>query len=635
VKEKKSRKAYRSKDGLGRSGAALAAVLLMSLILIGFVAAVGLLSRRDIALVNIRQWEKQAKYAAHAGLMRALGELQPPNTSWEAGFDKVPMPDDPQLSYSVEVFNNYDGSKGLPGAWAPDGTTFVPRGAVWLRSVGIVGDRHTEGVAGLVGLAGNFRPTFDHALFGDSRVEVNAGSQISAFNSETGAPIAAPDGASIMSNASGTPAIRVTGAGTVVQGNAISGVSSDPLDPSVIEVSGGATVNQKLAADETTKILPFELARPAGIFLGNNLTLDGVTYQLPGHDPADPASPAGNYDMISLSNGATLELAAGTYFVSEIQVSGGSKIVLQSNVDEQHPVVIYVDRAVTILGNSEIGRSSPPLASEFLEAPRRLQVYFRDDPVTPAANHLLAMSGQCKAFMVCAGPRLQATISDQSELYGALMAGSATLAQASKVVYDARLEGVLMDGQGKLTILSTEDVSKEVAALVAQEEPVPPGSAVGAMPAGPGPGALASNIAPAPVVVVGPDGGIAGGAPAGPPAATADAALDAAANSLYAAGADYAALIAAFQADYQAAMLDMISSPEYVIGTTQLAALGTSTMYNTALNQFSTDINALVAAQGPDLAAAAAAYQAAADAYVAAGGTTTDVAAVGGFEAGL
>jgi hypothetical protein len=614
---------------------ALAMVLMMCLILIGFVVAVGLLSRRDIALVNVRQWEKQAKYAAQAGLMRALGELQPPNTGWDAGFDKVAMPDNPELAYTVDVFNNYDGSKGLPGAWAPDGTTYVPKGAIWLRAVGIVGERHSEGVAGLVGLAGNFRPTFDHAIFGETLVEVNAGSQISAFSSETGALVAAPDAASIMSNAGGTPAIRVTGAGTAVQGSAISGVSSDPLDPAVIEVSGGATVNQKLAADETTKLLPFEIARPAGIHIGNNLTLDGVTYQLPSHDPADPTSPPGNYDSISLTNGATLELSAGTYFVSEITVSGGSQIQLQSNVDEQHPVVIYVDRTVTILDSSEVGRSSPPLGSDLLEAPRRLQIYFRDDPATPGASHLLTVSNQCKAFMVAAGPGLQATISGQSELYGSLMADSATLAQQGKVIYDVRLEGVLLDGQGKLTILSTEDVSKGVAALVAQEDPVPPGVAAGAMPAGPGPGALAANTAPAPVVVVGADGGVAGGAPAGPPAATPNAALDAAANSLYAAGTDFSALMAAYQADVAAAHFAMISSTDWNTAMLSLTVSGTHDALSAVQGQLALELMSLQAAQGPALADAAAAYQAAADAYVAAGGTVDDVYAVGGYGPGL
>ncbi len=175
----------------GRDGIVLFAVMLAALLLIGLVGSVGILTKQNVRDIGKQVTTRRAHYAAQAGLAAGVAQLTPPagNLAWDLGLNPTPLSTDPGATYEVEVFNNIDGLKGDPGAWAPDGETWVPAGAAWLRSVGKV-NAETAGSAGLFALAGFFRPRFDHAAFGVASVVVDQSSSVIAYNSDgTTAPL--------------------------------------------------------------------------------------------------------------------------------------------------------------------------------------------------------------------------------------------------------------------------------------------------------------------------------------------------------------------------------------------------------------------------------------------------------------
>lgn len=120
-------------------GIVLLAVCVVVFLVLAAVIAMGMTSSENLASVALSVYEKQAIYAAEAGIRDSLLQLRASST-WGAGgpgviptgFSNKAVPGQSEVSYTVAVTNNHTGSGPLT---ADDGTS-IPAGCVYLRSTG-------------------------------------------------------------------------------------------------------------------------------------------------------------------------------------------------------------------------------------------------------------------------------------------------------------------------------------------------------------------------------------------------------------------------------------------------------------------------------------------------------------------
>ena len=286
----------------------LLTVMFAALLLVSFVGAVGVLTKKNLSDVGRQVLRSRARYAAKAGVSAVISQLSSAPT-WEVGYTNVPLTTDPQANYTVEVFNNWDGTKS-PNL-APDGITWVPPGSVWIRAIGKVNET-VDGSAGLLAIAGNFRPRFDHAVFGVRQVNVSGGSQILPYSSDPINFPTVPDSAHVGSSALGSPCLAIDG--SIIQGAAISGVSSDENSPGVISITGGSTITGgRQSAEESKSVKAFQPGNTPD--LARDLTLAGAGNHFNlehGGTIAPPATETGTYGNVVIQDGANLVLRGTT-----------------------------------------------------------------------------------------------------------------------------------------------------------------------------------------------------------------------------------------------------------------------------------------------------------------------------------
>jgi hypothetical protein len=432
-------------------GSALISVLMMSLVLFAFVIAISILMNQRFHSINLRQAQSRAKFAAQAGVTRSLQELSN-NIFWDAGFGATPLEGDAELTYQVEVFNNFSGTDGQ---YAPDGKTWVPQGTVWVRSVGTMG-QVSSGSVGLIGMVGQYRPTFDHAVFGDRQVTITGTSLIQN--------VAGGGQADVGSNALGGPAIQIT-SGSSVSGKALCAPTADPSDPQVILVSG-ATVGGKEAANETKVVLPFP--NKTGVLDPNT---DLVLNEASGENTYNLWP--GDYTDITINKNCTLVLSApdagglGRYHLSgDLTVNEGGTIRVE-NVNPDYPVTLYVKGNINftkaIIGLDE---NSNPLE------PQSLQIYFTEDPNNPGPDASVMTMNDSTGYFVSAGDTADYNLTG-SNLTGAIIGRTITF-NSSQAYYEETLRNVPLQGQGDVTLLLEDDVPPSVAQEIAEGNPPPP-----------------------------------------------------------------------------------------------------------------------------------------------------------------
>lgn len=380
-------------------GLVLFLVMVTALLLIAFVGALGVLSKRNLNDVVNQVDSKRAKYAAYAGLSEALKELRDDNT-WGGPIPETPLLTDPNATYEVQVWNHINGSTGYEG----NGGAWVPKGAALLRSIGRVSGQ-VSGASGLVALAGYYRPNFDFALFALGQVSVSD-SFVRPYRSD-GNP-AQPDTAHVASKSTAGPAINVNT--STVEGNLIVGVNGDPALASAISVSGSTLTGNKKAADDEVNVQRFRDPDPANPSSGfppdRDLTLDGggVVRLSPG-----------SYGDITISNGAVLSLipdtTGGAFRVRNLNISGANtRLRVPDDQDGNRPVIIYVEESVNIVGPGSgapiqdrlVGTFSPGSDDDantvdVPTAPRELQIY-----MLPGSTGISVTNGAI-AHLVTAG----------------------------------------------------------------------------------------------------------------------------------------------------------------------------------------------------------------------------------------
>lgn len=456
----------------GKKGSALLFIMAFLSFLVVLAGSVGLITVSNLEQSTTKFEQKRARYAAIAGLQLSLLEFRS-DPMWPSGSmglappePSVALPNHPGLEYRIQVLNNVDeAADRIPAVKAPDGS-WVPGMSVWVESTGAVKGSDVE--YAVVALVSRARPKFNEAAYGYGDIELKGKTLVDGYDSSTG-PYAesfdAGDSSTWSQDGSvGSDTGITIGANSVVDGDAsVSPAGASGGTPNI--ASAGTLTGSELIAERAKLDIDF---RPP-----SHLT----------HSTTDVSAPSGgsvsllpgSYRTIDLQPGSTLQLAPGTYYVSEDFLADGAHIV--SSGTESDPVVIYVGQSMELTNGSVVNSGAAG-------NPKTLELYFTDEDTSGGSpSSTLVMRGDSHLSAVAAGRFLTATI-EGSELYGALIAEGVITENTGAGLkpeeqpglhYDTSLKNRPLSGMGTWTITSQRDSRRSVGTAVASaDEPVKP-----------------------------------------------------------------------------------------------------------------------------------------------------------------
>lgn len=442
-------------------------VLMVTLVLLALVMVVG-----SNTIINMRSTssvtdKREARYAAYAGLQRAMVELQK-NYNWKEGFTDVAMPGREGLCYTVKVKNNLNSQ--LVQTDVPTEEQ-VPADAVMLEA--IAGDRTDptkpmRAVTGLTGLAVPLGGMFQQAALLDSTVNLDQGGKTEAYDF------------SVWKDDDRANDVQDTTKGYI----------DDTINKSQCPERGKVHANRAMKVQNGAKVdgdvkLPYQEDKETGLkknvhYTGTEEILKTMA-KMPGFSPPIdpgmatvsmsnfPATPTdddgegdgdgdgddgtgstpfvlaeGAYKSIDVPSDQKVVLKTGTYYFKEL-LSVKGEIIIDASMG---PVIVMVGEKMDVAGSGRINENGRP---------RDLQVYFTDQMLNPDANNpptdeekkwnlkpkkkisLLQMAAGSHATMVAAGKNTKASIGTNARLMGALVADHMDLV-GGKIQYDIDLK---------------------------------------------------------------------------------------------------------------------------------------------------------------------------------------------------
>lgn len=377
--------------------------ILIVMALIAMLTAVGIMSvdraTLDIDLSFNQLSEEQAFYVAEAGLQHGLAELNKDFT-WRTGVNTFPVGDG---FYIVTVVDSI--------------TDTMLADTVVLRSRAVVNSA-AAAVEGYIVQSPPI-PIFKYALFAGDSLRMDQNSCTDSYNADSGTYAATVDtlGGDIGSN------------GFVdLQGGAVVGGDASTNGDTII-IRGGSTVlgDTTSSADE----FPMDLisqseynwaeansAAPSG-FIGSGYTYNSITHDL------------------TLGSGDELTLSSGVYFFNNVTLGQSSNIKIDSGAE----VTIYLTGDFVAGQNSTVNANGNP--SDLL-------IYSTGDYLT------LDQSVEFRAGFY--GPNTTFTISQNTNLYGSIVAASVLLKQGSCIHYDRDLVEIIRDQPNKVAMVAWRQI---------------------------------------------------------------------------------------------------------------------------------------------------------------------------------
>ncbi len=454
-----------------RTGMALFLVLVQVFILALIIAALGSMALRNLRATSEKSWERQARFAAYAGIQTSLAELDADHRFQSTAPLERQLSEDGYLRYTFEVRNNVDSGDGS-SVLAPD-NTWIPPGTAWVRSKGFLAEVGSYETSALIALVSRARPVFDHAIFAEERIQIEGSSIVRSYSSALGFTASASQPGSprtqahLGSNSVDAGAIQLASSAWV-DGNAYSGLGSVPG----AVVVGSSHTGSSLQLDEEKQVFRFRTLLPSptsGLSIpwlnpaATHWVFPWETHsEHTGGNPDIPRERSYSSYLVRTNNpkwGRATNLFSGEYFVdgnltlqSDFssfkvkEVGGPTQIPVHAN--DEFPVIIYVSGNVTlnnVLVNNVGADGNDPV-------PRRLQIYL----LTPGST--FRMTNESVAHAMVAGKEVNVVVEEDSQLYGAVIAGHVRVSD-SQVHYDTALTGVPLDGRTAWDILAMKEAS--------------------------------------------------------------------------------------------------------------------------------------------------------------------------------
>ena len=384
-------------------GIALISIMILLALIAAIVGSSTLVLQKRVSDSGKRDRTLKGRYAAQAGLNRALVMLRE-NGDWDPGTFTENLGSD-NLGFEVEVVNNRGGTSSMT---APDGTTLAA-GHVWLQSTGIV---YGERVPGRFGQATTRAvqplPVFDHVVhFRGGPPDAGAWRQ-SLIDSYDGIvanyiPFGSP----------GRPD-RVKADIRIEEGGAGANIDLDgnlivPAPDVDLTIAGG-NWSGRLVVDETTYV-PLYFRAPEHL---ENATI--------GSCPASGRIPPGRYGSLPFSRD-DIELEEGDYYFRDFDAYVRENVTLLG----PGPTTIYIERGFHPGTNFNAGGQAD-----------QLRVFFIDT----GSNCSFQQEFGSTFVGVVAGSTLRFTMTPDSHFYGAVICGDYFSTMPNSAIhYDESLQG--------------------------------------------------------------------------------------------------------------------------------------------------------------------------------------------------
>ncbi|MHB2019471.1 MAG: pilus assembly PilX family protein [Candidatus Xenobia bacterium] len=398
------------------SGVAMVIVLLVISIMFVIGAAMVAISTANLSEVSSSVRDKQAFFAANAGVADALENLKQ-NTSYNAAVSDTLMANQAG-SYSYVVTNNWQG--GTP-VTSVNGIN-VPPGYVYVLATGrsqpldpvrpVLGATSRQVGVMLMG----FNP-LGYGVFGVTGVAMQ-NKTIDAYDSSNsmGYPANAMSGSQDLNVGTLTNGISVVTTNPPVPGNASFGPPNWESNPTSYVTSTSQAIAGTFAS---ARMLPVPPVLPTP-------TPPTITWT-PGATPT-PANfiAPGTYGSLNLTGGQTVTLGSGSYvFTNGVSLNGGSTISIDASAG---PVAIYFGGAFNTTGGNVVGNTgSDP-------KPGQLLVFGLSTAVS------VDVGGSTASAMAVYAPSAAVTLHGSADFFGSL-SGRTFLGQGSSggMHYDVAL----------------------------------------------------------------------------------------------------------------------------------------------------------------------------------------------------
>lgn len=380
----------------------LAVLMCFLMILIAFVLQDQ--ARQQLRFATNRLRAEQCQGAADAGLALALSTLAT-NSAYAGQETAVTLGEGPE-TYTIKLIKS-------PNSM-PDGQA-LPAGCCYLLATG----RYKTNVA----YAGALVKVTDTGTKGmpgafGSTILLSNGSSINSYDSRKGEPKFFDKNAVVITNSEVRGAVQLKG-GSQIEGSIAVGpngsietgtLTDRDTEGSNYTIWRNDRASYTSASLQTTPRTMAEVALPA-----NPSTVDlAVTHK-------KPSLPVGNYDKVTVSNGAKVVLQPGVYIFDTLVLSSGGSIVLAS---PDKPVKIYIKSLLDI--NNGFSVSDPSVSPTLLQ-------------VNLARGAKYDQSGGSSLTGVVYGPGALIKLSNSADLYGAAVGADMTLNGSASIHYDEAL----------------------------------------------------------------------------------------------------------------------------------------------------------------------------------------------------
>lgn len=376
---------------------------LLSLLLLTAGFLLSSQSRLQLRVVLERGHADKAQAAADGGLVRALAVLASnPNYT---GSDKAALVGEGPESFRIQVIKAGQGIGD--GRVVPADCLYVialgdAPGAVTHRSSAMVKISAGGGLKGLYGLT-------------VTSLTLQGGSRVDSYDSREGKYKKGGENGSVATNSVGRGSIRIQG-GSRIEGPVFVGPEGKVEEkPAPYTANSDWTIwrdwgTTYSSAALLTKPMELPLIEFPGKVGTQDLDLNSKSKELK----------PGNYRDVTISNGAKLDLAPGTYIFRNLNLSGGAKIDLEGD----GPVKIYIEKSFELNNGVKVSSSEVP--------PKLLQLYLGKDAT-------YNQSGGTDISAVIYGPQSKVTMSNSATVYGAVVGAEVSLTGAATVHYDEAL----------------------------------------------------------------------------------------------------------------------------------------------------------------------------------------------------
>lgn len=435
-------------------GVAVVVVMFMILIIAGFTAATGLLTKQNFANATGRERKLKARYALKAGAAFAMNKLTTDN-SW-APTELAPEEQflDPEETIGFKVWIdgiNRDSDTPILGS---SGIS-LKRGQAALRFLALIdGQELDTGFAGAeqITLMEKPRVIFDYGIFHTDKIYgpgqnafYSGPATFSSYDSELG--IAPHQSPSIPPAANQNHKYRclstIIGLGDRAR---VYGTLYTPPGVELLATGGSAYLKEQAYIDEAH--VPWRFAMPDGVDEDNlppNLMINSDTTLEPGF-----------YGDFMVASGVTLKLRKGGeyWFYGSTSMSSGmkdnAKIELVDAVGGtgDEPCVIYL-HDFRVAKDCTINIPDAPGA---LPRPIDLQIYIT--PISACSTSEVELGKGTKAAFVSANEAGKYYIGDNVNFYGALYGIAAEIDENNYFFYDQSLAGKELKGDTQWVLVS-------------------------------------------------------------------------------------------------------------------------------------------------------------------------------------